>query len=916
MDTLNHKIIMNNPSFENILNLLKEQLPSIIGNNEAYLVSDVFLRFTLYIVSPSNELISQVQTKFNTWIKEVESIEQNDFLHQDLQMGKISITDTLFFVNRHSEKLNWFIEDSEKPSLNAKIIAFYSFKGGLGRTTALVLTAIQLARQGKKIALVDFDLEAPGLASLFLIDYPQYSKVNGVVDFLLDLSVNEFNQENLDLASYYFTINQQDIVGTNNGELVIFPATRTDFERTNGLNYIDKLSKVNLQYNDSHYVADYLFSTIDEKIQPDYILIDTRTGVNDIGGLILHRYADLSFLFFYGNQQNMFGLDSVVEKLKYFNSRFYLINSPTPREEQTRQEEIHYFLENSYQIFSDLFYENSSIPDQYDETADHYPIHIPYSDTATLLNNTRKLKILLEEGGKENPYQKIANYILAEKSDTNVDDEPTNFDENELIKAMSKIIDSSAASENEFKTETDLVKKFYPRKDYRFIFDRSKFLILGEKGAGKTALYAVLTHNDYAKELAKYCETNTQELQSTAWIKGLDDSEEFPSETNFKNLQDLTDTQLRNYWILLLGKEVAKSNSERLPISISDSLPKLKTLAMDNSIGERIEEYLQDINNKLRQEGRYLSVIYDYLDRKLTDENNLRGRLVGALLSLWYEYHNRFSNIKTKIFLREDIYDREIPSGVTDKVKLDNFKQNIDWNQIQLLDMVWKRIIEQDETKSVIQFLQKNDCEIQRIDGLGYVPLLNEDQHTKLLEKLFGKRMGSNNKAFPYNWIEQHISDTHKHIQPRSILNLFGIGAKNQLLDNTQKNTIIRPRNFEDAMADVSKNRVRDLVEEYPQLNAVFEKLRTKNDKFPITEKALSQAIQEIISTSNATMASDEVIDKLVGIGVLYEYKFNKKTTGIRYHIPDLYLFGLGLSRKGPGAHKAMFDKNRKRSRN
>jgi len=136
---------------------------------------------------------------------------------------------------------------------------------------------------------------------------------------------------------------------------------------------------------------------------------------------------------------------------------------------------------------------------------------------------------------------------------------------------------------------------------------------------------------------------------------------------------------------------------------------------------------------------------------------------------------------------------------------------------------------------------------------------------------------------------------------------------------STPKNTIIRPRNFEDAMAAVSKSRVRDLVEEYPQLNAVFEKLSTKTDKFPITEKELSQAIQEIISESTeskAPMASDEVISKLMGIGVLYEYKFNKKTTGVRYHIPDLYLFGLGLSRKGPGAHKAMFDRNRRKPNN
>lgn len=904
---------MRTLSFENILFYLQDNLPKITKNNETYLVSDIFSKFSIYTLSNDPILLNNLKERFGEWVKDIVSIDKNDFLYQDLQEGKKEISDKLFFINRHSDKQNWFIHDNFKLKLKSTVVAFYSFKGGLGRTTTLVLSAIQLARQGKKVALIDFDLEAPGLASLFSTEYPQYGEVYGVVDFLLDLSINNFKAEKLDLASYYFTINQQDIVGSNNGELIIFPATKTKFNQENRLNYIDKLSKINLQDIDSLYIADYLFDIIDKKVEPNYILVDTRTGVNDIGGLVLHRYASLSFLFFYGNQQNMFGLDSIIEKLKSLSSKFYLVNSPTPKDEQTRQEEIEYFLENSYNIFANSYYQEASLPDQYDETADHYPIHVPHSDTATLLNNTRKLKALLEDGGRENSYFKIANFILSEEPNIHSNNE-IYIDNDKLVEAMSKIIDLSAASENEFKTETDLKEKFYPRKDYRFIFERSKFLILGEKGAGKTALYAVLTHNNYAKELAKYCETNTQELQNTTWIKGLDDSDAFPTNTNFNNLQSLTDTQLRNYWLLLLGNEIAKIYKEALPIDFGNSFVNLQSFAKDSSKSELVEEYIQRFNNSLQKENRYISIVYDYLDRKLNEENNLRGRLVGALLSLWYEYHNRFSFIKAKIFLRKDIYDREIPSGITDKVKLDNFKQDIDWNQIQLLNLVWKRIIEQDPI-TTINFLSQNDCKIAEIVGLGYVPQLNEEQHSLLLEKIFGKRMGSNNKAFPYNWIEQHISDTHKHIQPRSILNLFGIGAKNQLNDNVTKNTIIRPYNFEQAMAEVSKSRVRDLTEEYPKLNDVFMGLRSETNKFPITENELSDAINRIHSKSDSKILPDEIINKLMEIGVLYEYKFNKKTVGTRYHIPDLYLFGLGLSRKGPGAHKALFDKNRRKNR-
>ena len=44
-----------------------------------------------------------------------------------------------------------------------KTITFYSYKGGVGRTLALANIAKRLSEFGKKVCLIDFDLEAPGL---------------------------------------------------------------------------------------------------------------------------------------------------------------------------------------------------------------------------------------------------------------------------------------------------------------------------------------------------------------------------------------------------------------------------------------------------------------------------------------------------------------------------------------------------------------------------------------------------------------------------------------------------------------------------------------------------------------------------------------------------------------------------------
>src|SRR5208283_2720076 len=64
------------------------------------------------------------------------------------------------------------------------VITFYSYKGGVGRTLALVNVGAQLALQGKSVLLVDFDLEAPGLDS-----FPAFRvnpSVPGLVEFVTD----------------------------------------------------------------------------------------------------------------------------------------------------------------------------------------------------------------------------------------------------------------------------------------------------------------------------------------------------------------------------------------------------------------------------------------------------------------------------------------------------------------------------------------------------------------------------------------------------------------------------------------------------------------------------------------------------------------------------------------------------------
>jgi len=44
------------------------------------------------------------------------------------------------------------------------LFTFYSFKGGVGRSMALMNVAYTLAGRGRHVLVVDMDLEAPGLS--------------------------------------------------------------------------------------------------------------------------------------------------------------------------------------------------------------------------------------------------------------------------------------------------------------------------------------------------------------------------------------------------------------------------------------------------------------------------------------------------------------------------------------------------------------------------------------------------------------------------------------------------------------------------------------------------------------------------------------------------------------------------------
>jgi tetratricopeptide (TPR) repeat protein/MinD-like ATPase involved in chromosome partitioning or flagellar assembly len=219
-----------------------------------------------------------------------------------------------------------------------KVVTFYSYKGGVGRSMALANVAVLLAQWGYKVLIVDWDLEAPGIEQYFkqFIDLRTASNHKGVVDLLEDIASGRIAApEQLNWRDYILEIGLQNV-----GEQlhIITAGSRTE-------QYFYRLRQVDVQRlydeNKGGLFIEYLRN--EWKSSYDYTLIDSRTGITDIGGICTVHLPDLLILLFTATEQSLKGVIDVHRKVlearqKLPFDRVNLVSVPIPSRFDTQTE--------------------------------------------------------------------------------------------------------------------------------------------------------------------------------------------------------------------------------------------------------------------------------------------------------------------------------------------------------------------------------------------------------------------------------------------------------------------------------------------------------------------------------------------------------------------------------------------------
>ena len=193
-------------------------------------------------------------------------------------------------------------------------VVFSSLKGGVGRSTALMFAAADLASMGQNVLVVDLDLEAPGLGEslLRLDDMPKF----GIVDYLVESNVHGQAPENLD-----------DFIGLSSltlgrGRVDVLPAFGRTAEEYPA-NVLPKLSRAMVDVSDElgMYGAkgrqlSNLIDRFTEKQMYDVVLIDSRAGLAEMSAPAVLGLGALVLLFGTAQQQTISGYRALFATLR------------------------------------------------------------------------------------------------------------------------------------------------------------------------------------------------------------------------------------------------------------------------------------------------------------------------------------------------------------------------------------------------------------------------------------------------------------------------------------------------------------------------------------------------------------------------------------------------------------------------
>jgi tetratricopeptide (TPR) repeat protein len=230
----------------------------------------------------------------------------------------------------------------DETGANGKIVTFYSYKGGTGRTMAMANVAWILASNGAKVLVVDWDLDSPGLHRYFhpFLDAQLVEVTPGVIELINDYEwaaarqrdpSGDWCQEYAEIWRHAISLSWDHFPGEGTLDYVSAGRQNRDYSSSftsiDWDNFYDRLGGGQL--------IDAFRE--DMKAHYDYTLIDSRAGLSDIADICTLHLPDIVVDCFTLNQMSIEGSARIAKNVgQYYHRNIRVLPVPMRVDEAER----------------------------------------------------------------------------------------------------------------------------------------------------------------------------------------------------------------------------------------------------------------------------------------------------------------------------------------------------------------------------------------------------------------------------------------------------------------------------------------------------------------------------------------------------------------------------------------------------
>lgn len=764
----------------------------------------------------------QLRIKFN-FIDEEESDDPfySNMFNSDedvIDRGPRFRFDSLLGRKEHSQQEN----NKKRPP----VVTFYSYKGGMGRTTTMIAYAMSLATNmdghKKTVVIIDCDLEAPGYLNFFnlsehngLMD----GKKNGLVEFFSDAEFLK-DPEKLDINDYVINVgldNNNTYAYKNLDNIYIVPAgnlnegyREADVNESNDQDeYLEGLAKINLaNVSVVKYDFNLLFDKINETIHPDIILVDSRTGFNDVFGTATLYLSDYVVGFFGFSRQTQPGLMRLLkEYYKPTNDfKLQLVFSILPEPDKVDE----HWLQTHEQKTRD--YVNYVSTETKDFPSFLYLHRNPIMEKIGMGDDRSDAEFVnIVQNRKNEDYNTLFDSVNSQLF-PNKDEQPVITKNTPAIKLRNiilKHLKSALGNVSNFAENTKIEEsQFFYRECMKELFDPSKFLIQGYKGTGKTYLYKALADKEISKNLQKWTGNDIQTESVFINILPLNETELVFHSILYSKIEE-PEYYFNSFWQIYTWNAImlderfkdvrtqSKLQEHIKPLDGKDAKEAL--MRIDNLVNQgvstliAIEKDMGRLNDYLTLKGQTLFILYDRLDSCI---NPLRwNKAVSPLINYWRNHCELYSNISPKIFVRTDLF-KQIEG--TNLKRLEPNIIHIEWTIGEVFGFFFKLIFSnKDAAQSYWAIAEKVGIKGDYIKNtklwLEKAPKyqfkrLTKAEMTPIIQVFFGKivKVGVKTLGSPWEYFEKELANADNNsISMRPFINTLNSNAVDKALART-----------------------------------------------------------------------------------------------------------------------------------